>query len=132
MALTASEGSRCAAGGDTDGAVSRRLYAGWGAAEEPAAYLRVAIVNGCRSYHRRRRTEADRLPALMPCAGEGVPAGELDDIVAALPARQRTVVRLRYWSDLSEVEIADVLGCAPGTVKSLASRAKHRLATALS
>jgi RNA polymerase sigma factor (sigma-70 family) len=58
--------------------------------------------------------------------------GDLDDIVQALPARQRTVVELRYWGGLSEAEIATVLGVAPGTVKSLASRAKFTMAAALS
>jgi RNA polymerase sigma factor (sigma-70 family) len=59
------------------------------------------------------------------------PAGELDDVVSALPDRQRLVVRLRCWEGFSEAEIANVLGCRPPTVKSLAARARDRLATAL-
>jgi RNA polymerase sigma factor (sigma-70 family) len=47
--------------------------------------------------------------------------------LAALPKRQRTVLVLRYYSDLSELEIADVLGCSVGTVKSQASRGLARL-----
>lgn len=43
--------------------------------------------------------------------------------VRALPSRQRAVVALRYWEDLSESQIAELLGCSPGTVKSHASRA---------
>ena len=124
-----------AAGEDIAQEVFQRMYRSWGTADEPAAYLRVAIVNSCRSYHRKRRTEHDRLPVLAHRDGEtagGSVAGELDDIVTALPERQRTVVRLRYWEGLSEAEIAAVLGCKPGTVKSLASRAKDRLAAALS
>jgi RNA polymerase sigma factor (sigma-70 family) len=122
-----------AAGEDIAQEVFHKMYRSWGAADEPAAYLRVAIVNGCRSYHRRRRTEIDRMPALAPRATESAHvSGELDDIVTALPDRQQTVVRLRYWEGFSEAEIADVLGCAPGTVKSLASRARDRLAAALS
>jgi RNA polymerase sigma factor (sigma-70 family) len=125
-----------AAGEDIAQEVFQRMYRSWGTADEPAAYLRVAIVNSCRSYHRKRRTETDRLPILARRDGDvaGAPSvsGELDDIVTALPERQRTVVRLRYWAGLSEAEIAEVLGCKPGTVKSLASRAKDRLAAALS
>jgi DNA-directed RNA polymerase specialized sigma24 family protein len=49
----------------------------------------------------------------------------------ALPARQRAVLVLRYWADLSVAEAADVLGCSPGTVTSTASRAAARLAEAL-
>ena len=41
----------------------------------------------------------------------------------ALPLRQRTALVLRYYSDLSVQETADVMGCAPGTVKSLTSQA---------
>jgi RNA polymerase sigma factor (sigma-70 family) len=124
-----------AAGEDIAQEVFQRMYRTWGTADEPAAYLRVAIVNSCRSYHRKRRTEHDRLPVLARRDGDvagGSWAGELDDIVTALPDRQRTVVRLRYWEGFSEAEIAEVLGCKPGTVKSLASRAKDRMAAALS
>ena len=121
-----------AAGEDIAQEVFQRMYRSWGTADEPAAYLRVAIVNRCRSYHRKRRTEHDRLPMLACRDVEGEIPGELDDVVSALPERQRTVVRLRYWDGFSEAEIAEVLGCRPGTVKSLASRAKDRLAAALS
>jgi RNA polymerase sigma factor (sigma-70 family) len=120
-----------AAGEDIAQDVFQRMYLSWGTLLEPAAYLRVAVVNGCRSYHRRRKTEQHALPVLAARDGEMAPRGELDDVVAALPDRQRAVVRMRYWADLSEAEIADVMGCKAGTVKSLAARAKDRLAVAL-
>jgi RNA polymerase sigma factor (sigma-70 family) len=47
--------------------------------------------------------------------------------VSALPPRQRAVVVLRYYEDLTEAEIAEVLGCSRGTVKSQASDALARL-----
>jgi RNA polymerase sigma factor (sigma-70 family) len=111
--------------------VFQRMYASWGQADEPAAYLRVAVVNRCRSYHRHRKVEQMRMPLLAATNASISEPSELDDAVQALPARQRTVLRLRYWDDLSEVEIADRLGCRPGTVKSLASRGRERLAAAL-
>jgi RNA polymerase sigma factor (sigma-70 family) len=48
---------------------------------------------------------------------------ELADAIARLPFRQRVVIVLRYYADLTEADIAHALGCRPGTVKSLASRA---------
>lgn len=53
-------------------------------------------------------------------------------LVCALPARQRAVIVLRYYEDLTEAQIADVLGCAPGTVKSQASAAIAAIRRALS
>jgi RNA polymerase sigma factor (sigma-70 family) len=47
--------------------------------------------------------------------------------LAGLPPRQRSVLVLRYYNDLSEAEIADALGCSVGTVKSQASRGLARL-----
>jgi RNA polymerase sigma factor (sigma-70 family) len=54
-------------------------------------------------------------------------ARELLDVIDALPSRQKAVIVLRYYEDLSEAEIARALGCRPGTVKSLAARALERL-----
>jgi RNA polymerase sigma factor (sigma-70 family) len=51
--------------------------------------------------------------------------------VSALPPRQRAVLVLRYYEDLTEQQIADVLGCRPGTVKSQASAALATLRTRL-
>ena len=45
-----------------------------------------------------------------------------------LPPRQRAVIVLRYYEELSELEIADVMGISPGTVKSQAARALRHLA----
>jgi RNA polymerase sigma factor (sigma-70 family) len=55
----------------------------------------------------------------------------LFDVVGRLPARQRAVIVMRYFEDLSEAEIAEALGCRPGTVKSLAARALQTLRTEL-
>jgi RNA polymerase sigma factor (sigma-70 family) len=44
-----------------------------------------------------------------------------------LPPRQREVIVLRYWADLTDTQIADALGCSPGTVRSQLSRALAKL-----
>lgn len=92
-----------------------------GRKNEPAAYLRVIVVNLCRSQQRRTLIErrlAPRAPLLS-----GIP--EIDetwDLVRKLPFRQRAVLMLRYYEDLSEADIARVLDCRPGTVKSALHR----------
>lgn len=53
------------------------------------------------------------------------------DALPLLPPRSRAVVVLRYWADLSVDQTADVLGCSPGTVKTLSSRALDKLRAAL-
>ena len=98
------------------------LHPKWFVIDNPAAYLRTSVVNGCRSYHRRQRVR-DR--ALQRDREE--PSVELgvDHTLAALdvlPYRQRAALVLRYYEQRSEREIAEALGCRPGTVGSLISR----------
>lgn len=100
---------------------------------EPAAalgYLRTAVVNNSRSALRRRRTARNYVPRLeiAPAGPEAraVLAEEHHEVLAAvehLAPRQREVLVLRYWSGLSEGEIAETLGISRGAVKSTASRA---------
>jgi len=53
------------------------------------------------------------------------------DALATLPPRSRAVVVLRYWADLSVDQAADMLGCSPGTVKTLGARARDKLRAVL-
>lgn len=99
---------------------------------EPKSYLRATAVNVCRNWHRRHRRELDRFErhgASDDRSDDSVE--ELIDVIAALPYRQRAVHVMRYWPDLSEADIADSLGCRPGTVKSLYSRALAAIRTDL-
>ena len=94
---------------------------------QPRAYLRRSVVN--LSINHGRRAERERV-YLRSMRDEAVPPPDVDDLwplVIALPPRQRAVLVLRYYEDLSEANIALVMGCRPGTVKSLASRALGRL-----
>jgi RNA polymerase sigma-70 factor (sigma-E family) len=109
--------------------------------DEDAAtgYLRRAVVNGSRSLLRRRRTARRYIwptADLEPGADTAVLAADehhrLRHALKRLPRRQREVLVLRYWAELSEAEIADALGISNGTVKSTASRAVKALESALS
>lgn len=104
-------------------------------AERPAAYLRRIVATVAIDEAERRRRQAVGAP---PTAiGTVDPIDVLDSrdelwpIIAALPPRQRAVVVLRYYEDLSEREIAAVLGCRPGTVKSQCAEALRNLRAAL-
>jgi RNA polymerase sigma-70 factor (sigma-E family) len=102
------------------------VHRAWSRVREPRAYLRRAVVNACTSHHRRifrERRAATRTGSTSVELG----ADELFDVLATLPPRQRAAIVLRYWHDLDEREIADALGCRPGTVGSLLHRATARL-----
>lgn len=116
-------------------AMFRRHGATLTALADPEAYLRTSVVNGARSVLRRRRTSrayVPERPAHVPPADEDVLLREEHrEVLAALRSltrRQREVLVLRYWSHLSEAEIAETLGLSRGAVKSTASRALTALA----
>ena len=97
--------------------------------EHPAAYLRTAIVNGCRDRARSTgRAEAGwrRLRVVTAVSSTDKPS-ELLDAVGHLPYKQRAVLVLRYWADLREDEIAEIVGVRPATVRSITARALDRL-----
>jgi len=103
-------------------------------------YLRTCVVNGARSVLRRRRTvrrqpqpDADLFVA-ESADRRVLLAEEHREVIAAmrrLPARQREVIVLRYWSELSEPQIAATLGISVGSVKSSASRGRDAIAAIL-
>jgi RNA polymerase sigma factor (sigma-70 family) len=99
--------------------------------DSPAAYLTRVVVNKCRRWHRSGATQLRLVRNLSTTAEQSVEAEDeyLLDALAALPYRQRVVIVARYWGWWSEAEIAAALGCRPGTVKSLASRALAHLRT---
>lgn len=102
-----------------------QVWRGWARAANPAAYLRVTVANNCRSWHRRQALELRRRPAPDGYAELG--ADELWDAIQRLPFRQRAAIVLRFYEGLSENEVADVLGCRPGTVGSAVHRGLARL-----
>jgi RNA polymerase sigma-70 factor (sigma-E family) len=96
--------------------------------DDPEAYVRRAIVN--RHISVWRRTRRERLVAETPEGAYDDQRGRDDELwaaLAALPPRQRAVIVLRFYEDLTEADTAAALGCSVGTVKSQAHKALTRL-----
>ena len=96
--------------------------------EFPEAYVRRMLANTLVSSKRRAWIGEQPVQDLPESPGESAEVSVIDrsllwPLICALPARQRAVIVLRYYEDLSEAEIAGALGCAPGTVKSQSSAA---------
>ncbi len=106
-----------------------RLHRHFDSVEAPDRYVRQIVVNACRSHFRRAGRERSKRPLLYVVDGvtDASSSGELADVLLTLPYRQRAAIVLRFYSDLSEAEIAELLGCRPGTVGSLIHRGLERL-----
>ena len=112
--------------------------------DQPVAYARRILVNlaidDAKRRSRRRgelapaddgRLERHADPASAGVFGALDARAELVGALALLPPRQRAVLVLRYFEDLSEAQTAEILGCSLGTVKSTASRGLARMREAL-
>jgi len=100
------------------------------------AYLRKTVVNLSNSHFRRKRVERaylQRTQATFPTLelqradGSTEDREELWRALERLSKRQRAAIVLRFYEDLSERQVADILQCRPGTVKSLVSRGLETL-----
>jgi RNA polymerase sigma-70 factor (sigma-E family) len=114
--------------------VLARAHPRWsriGALEQPEAYLKRMVVNEYLSWRRRAArvvpVDVSALVAASPSTPDhAVVLSERDDLIgriATLTPKQRVVVALRYYDGRTDAEIAAVLGCGEGTVRSHASRA---------
>jgi RNA polymerase sigma factor (sigma-70 family) len=104
----------------------------WDNVANPEGYLRTSVVNLTRTVHRRTGRERDKLERaerarLHPVVTHQPELDETWDLLRRLPARQRAALVLRFYEDLPEAEIARLLGCRPGTVKSLLHRGLARV-----
>lgn len=100
---------------------------GTGALANPEAYVRRIIANGNVSWWRRRSSHEQVGVVRDAAVSDGSQArADRDavwDALGALPRRQRAVLVLRYYEAIADRDIAQILGCAEGTVRSLAARA---------
>lgn len=105
--------------------------------DSPEGWVVRVAVNATRRSWRQRTLESRALARNLPILwsrDSGAPGEYHDDVYRAvlrLTQRQRTAVRLRYWDDLAEHEVAARMGVTTGTASSLLSSARARLRSAL-
>lgn len=115
-----------------------KVYLKWGRIDAPLPYARRALVNAHIDQTRRRwwgERPTDELPEQTSGAAAGGPSDvaasdlrdELRRLLAELSPRERSIVVMRYYCDLSEQDTARTLGIPVGTVKSSCARALARL-----
>jgi RNA polymerase sigma factor (sigma-70 family) len=97
----------------------------------PGGYLRTVVVNLSRDAVRRRGV-ADRLRHERPTPLAEPELDELWAVVRSLPEQYRVALALRFYEDLSERDIAELMGVRPGTVKSLVHRGLAKVREELS
>jgi RNA polymerase sigma-70 factor (sigma-E family) len=115
-------------------AALERAVTRWRHIDDPEAYVRRALYNEYTSWRRRAARRPERLMPAPPdraAAGDESAAADLRAAMNAaidrLPPRQRAVLVLRYLDDVSENDVARLLGCSPSTVSSQLARALARL-----
>ena len=115
-----------------------KAAANWGRIHTaPEAYVRRIMYREQASWLRRRarRRETSVAQVPEPAAGDDAASVEarlaLRDALLALPPRRRAVLVLRYLEDLPESQVADILGCSVGTVRSQTHKAVTQLRSAL-
>jgi RNA polymerase sigma-70 factor (sigma-E family) len=101
-------------------------------ADDPEPYVRKIIANTYASWWRRRWNAEDATAEVpeRPYGDAYVAVDERIELWRALrrlPRRQRAVIVLRYFDDMTETMVAEALGCSVGTVKSQASKALEKL-----
>jgi RNA polymerase sigma-70 factor (sigma-E family) len=107
-----------------------KAYLAWRRIDDPDPYVRRVLVTTYVTWWRRRwhgEEPTESLPDVAAAADDGDLRRQLHDALRTLPRRQRAVVVLRYFEDLTEAETAAALGCSVGTVKSQHARAMARL-----
>ncbi len=98
--------------------------------DNPFGYLRTTVVNAAKRWWGRQVLEQRSLERVAASENRGPEPGSASDmlrLLSDLPPRQRAIVALRFYEDMSEREVAETLGIPVGTVKSSLHRALHAL-----
>ncbi|MER5268847.1 SigE family RNA polymerase sigma factor [Actinosynnema sp. NPDC002837] len=115
---------------------ARQKWARIGAVDVPYLYVKRMVTNEYLSWRRRRAARDvssthvvldDLAPSVADPAVRHAERDEMRARIAVLPRKQRAALVLRYYEDSTDAEIAEILGCAEGTVRSHISRALHTL-----
>jgi RNA polymerase sigma factor (sigma-70 family) len=101
------------------------------ALDQPESYVRRMVINELISARRQivtrlRRESAHVVAPVVDGSEQRADRDALVQLIRALPTRQRIVIVLRYLEDMADADIAALLGCSLGTVRSQASRAPDR------
>ena len=102
------------------------IFRRWSQLDHPGPYLNRAVLNRCRDIGRSRARRGGLMSRLV-AEESSWDAEPIADLLDTLPFNQRAVVVLRFYVGLSNVEIADALHCAPGSVGPWIDRALKQL-----
>ncbi len=107
-----------------------KAWFAWSGVDEPEAYVRRVLVTTYTSWWRRKwrgELPSDSLPDTPSVDALHEAREELWHAVGRLPAKQRAVIVLRFYEDLPVTEVARLVGCSAGTVKSQTAKALAKL-----
>lgn len=104
-----------------------RLHRSWDRAVEPPAYVHTIVINLCRTWCVRAERERSLVESIVEPMALPPEYGDTWRAMLRLPEKYRTALVLKFYDDLSEAEMARLMDCRPGTVKSLIHRGLSKL-----
>jgi RNA polymerase sigma factor (sigma-70 family) len=103
------------------------IFRRWDDLDHPGPYLNRAVLNGCRDHARTQRRRGGSPLSAVPGEASAWDPEPIADLLDGLPFNQRAVIVLRFYVGLSNIDIAETLGCPPGSVGPWLDRALKQL-----
>jgi RNA polymerase sigma factor (sigma-70 family) len=103
------------------------VFRRWSDLDHPGPYLNRAVLNRCRDAGRSQRRRGVLASRFVIDEASTLDAEPIADLLDSLPFNQRAVIVLRFYVGLNNVEIAESLGCAPGSIGPWLDRALKQL-----